>query len=139
MKKYTYVFLDSDFSKVDTLAALKKSRCRYDTKLVLRLNGKPIGQGQLYPFKANVHTESVALDKRHRRKGHGIYLYLGLIQKARSLGARRIYSSVNLNRFSTRMWSVKLARYFKVHVQKLKHHCGRCGSNNPQLRYYIVL
>lgn len=84
-----------------------------------------------------LQTESTGLRKGMRRKGHGIALYVCLIETARAIGATRIYSSKNLNRLSRRMWAQKLGRYYNVQVKQRKCECGRIDKKKPV--YFIDL
>jgi GNAT superfamily N-acetyltransferase len=73
-----------------------------------------VGTGELRYMTArhgrrNVHTDRMEVRKKWRRRGHGLPLYIALIQTAKRLGADTIFSSRWLNKFSRKMWSVKLA------------------------------
>jgi len=109
---------------------LDEIRGRYTQIIMgLHLNGKSIGQGSLCRWrgastKEYLQTESTQLYKGQRNKGHGIILYIFLIEIARILGAKRIYSSRGLNRHSRRMWAEKLSQIYTV--QKRPGFCNRC-------------
>ncbi len=77
----------------------------------------------LHP-KKYLQTESTQLYKGQRNKGHGIVLYIFLIEIARILGAKRIYSSRGLNRHSRRMWAEKLSQIYDV--KKKAGFCRQC-------------
>jgi hypothetical protein len=128
--KYTSILATEEHSKVTTVKQLKGQWC----KLGLHLDGKGIGMGELrYQSAINVHTDGTEIFKKFRRKGHGIHLYLHLIKAAKKIGARRIYSGRNLNKFSRKMWHVKLRQYFQVHRIGGCKQCG-CGA-----RFFINL
>lgn len=104
--------------------------------------GKDIGYGDLTRRvkKNHLHTDNVSLRKRFRRKGHGINLYIHLIESARKIGAKRIYSSTTLNKFSRRMWKEKLAKIYEVHTVRSNVMCNRCECRNRrETCYYIEL
>ena len=87
-----------------------------------------------------LHTEGVRLDKKFQYKGHGIHLYHHLISTAIRIGCKRLYSSTTLNKYSRRMWSEKLPKFYKV-VQVPTHAaCSSCGSKHKRtLKFYIDL
>jgi Acetyltransferase (GNAT) family len=111
----------------------------------LHLNGKSIGTGNLMRWrgaakKEYLQTESTGLDRGYRKKGHGIILYMFLIETARILGAKRIYSSRSLNKHSRRMWADKLSRIYDV--KKIPGRCRCCGRPFKHFTkpvYYIDL
>src|SRR6266567_2541248 len=109
---------------------LDEFRGRYTQMIMgLHLNGKSIGQGSLCRWrgastKKYLQTESTQLYKGQRNKGHGIILYIFLIEIARILGAKRIYSSRSLNRHSRRMWAEKLSQIYDV--EKKAGFCRQC-------------
>lgn len=90
--------------------------------------------------KTCLQTESVSLNRKWRKKGHGIHLYKHLIAHAKSCGAERVYSSNNLNHASRRMWSEKLAKIYKV-IPVSRRKCPECGGTCGKKRlpkgYYI--
>src|SRR5437879_1407904 len=67
---------------------LKEFRGRYDYKVMgLHLNGKSIGQGALCRWRGSstsqyLQTENTQLYKGQRNKGHGVILYMLLIETA---------------------------------------------------------
>jgi N-acetylglutamate synthase-like GNAT family acetyltransferase len=135
-RKYSYIFANDRHQEIQKLSNLKRD----NDKFAFLLHGKPIGEATLLLLeKLNVQTECVSLDKKYRKKGHGIWLYKRLIACARKIGAKRIYSSKNLNKHSRRMWSEKLPKLFDVKEQKTRIKCRRCGHQKRILRYYIVL
>lgn len=110
------------------------------------LQDEVIGGGELSRVRyhgvksKDLQTESVALNKKFRKKGHGIHLYIHLIAQAQNCGARRLYSSRNLNKFSTRMWSEKLAKIFNVKEVTTRKPCSECSCTNRRvIGYYIQL
>src|SRR5258708_9899278 len=137
--KYSYIFADSRHKKIRTMQDLKAGGY-HECKFGFYLNGKPIGEGALCIFESkNVHTEWVHIDKKYRKKGHGIHLYRLLISCARKIGAERVYSSRNLNKLSRRMWSEKLPKLFNVRESKHSNRCRRCHVRSAAKRYYIIL
>ena len=110
------------------------------------LRNEVIGGGELTRVRyhgvtsKDLQTESVALNKKFRKKGHGIHLYIHLIAQAQNCGARRIYSSRSLNKFSKRMWSEKLAKIFNVKEAATRKPCSECNSVSRRvIGYYIQL
>lgn len=141
MRCYTYIFASVRHRPIRTLAQRKKLG-RWDSNFVFLLNGKPIGEADLRPYKGDcLHTAKVGLDRGSRRKGHGLPLYLALIRCARRLGATRLYSDSRLNKFSRRMWATKLARLFVVNEMRGQGFCRHCGRRHrcQARRYFIVL
>ena len=139
-RKYTYIFAEgATHAPITSLKQLHSMR--WLASLGLFCNGVPVGTARLEVLSMRaktVHTDSVYLDKKHRRKGHGIMLYKALITAARKLDATRIYSSTNLNKFSGRMWGEKLGRagFNVVHRSICKHPCRHCKK---KARHYIEL
>lgn len=136
-KKYTSVFAQENHLSIGSVSEIKKGYS--SSSLFLFLNGKTeIGSGYLYRFGNNsVNTDGVALRRGYRKKGHGIHLYFALIEAAKKIGATRIYSSTRLNKFSRRMWNVKLRKFFTVReLQVCKNACVHCKKKN---RYWIDL
>lgn len=113
-----------------SVKSLKEFKGRYaQLTMGLHLNGKSIGVGDLMRWRKtstayNLQTEGTQLFKGQRGKGHGIVLYIFLIEIARILGANRIYSSRSLNRHSRRMWAEKLSQIYDVH--KIPGYCRAC-------------
>lgn len=113
-----------------SVKSLKEFKGRYTQfTLGLHLNGKSIGTGGLMRWRAtstseNLQTESTLLYRGNRNKGHGIILYIFLVETARILGAKRIYSSRSLNRHSRHMWAEKLAKIYDV--KKIPGFCRTC-------------
>lgn len=137
-RDYSYWLGDEFHGPIRNLRELKKAR--YYHSLGFFCNDVLIGHGELRFFslsKKYLHTERMSLHRGFRRKGHGIPLYVTMIDVARRLGAKRIYSSSNLNKFSRRMWKTKLAKLYEVHVVKgCRRACRHCGRGE---RYYIEL
>lgn len=137
---YKWIFASEEHAPVRNLKELRE-RGEYNCKLGLIKDGEGLGDGSLYRVnwaKKYLHTDSVGLRKKFRRKGHGIHLYIALIACARKLGAKRLYSSTMLNKFSRNMWSVKLKRagYDVRTVGVCPKACKHCGE---KARYYINL
>lgn len=140
IRDYQVIFADDHHIPITTMGMLKKSRWLHSLSLLF--NGQFVGDGTLAVKnlqKKHLNTVSVHLDRKFRRKGHGIPLYMALIQAARSLGAARLYSSSSLNKYSTRMWSKKLPEIYTVKTtrkicKRPCSHCRQCG-----FRYYINL
>jgi len=129
-RKYTTIFASEFHEPITRFARLRKYKWEAPN-LALFHRGKVVGDGKLIlkdRKKKYVHTEQVGLLDKYRRKGHGIYLYVALIEAARTLGATRIYSSKHLNRFSGRMWAEKLKKLYDViHVRRrCKCKCRGC-------------
>ena len=148
MSKYKSILANRGHVRITKVKDLNKS-C-WDGSVMgffLIRYGKPvlIGSGTLCRMNKNsVHTESMGLDKGWRRKGHGIELYLAIIEEARRIGAKRIYSSKRLNNNSGPMWNQKLREHFDVvGPKKMKRPvCCRCGCRGCRKgwgRYYIDL
>lgn len=141
-RKYTWVLANRDsHSPIKTWQQFSKAH-RWDTSLGLFCNGVAVGCARLRMKNARckfVHTDGTELFRGFRGKGHGIELYTALIETARALGAKRIYSSTNLNRFSTRMWAEKLdRRYTVVHLPTTcRRACRHCRFRDN--RHYIQL
>ncbi len=114
-----------------SVKSLDEFRGRYTQMTMgLHLNGTSIGTGGLMRWrgastKEYLQTESTGLYRGYRKKGHGIILYIFLIETARILGAKRIYSSRSLNKLSRHMWADKLSQIYNV--KKIPGRCNRCG------------
>jgi GNAT superfamily N-acetyltransferase len=134
---YTSVFATAEHEDITDLAYLRKYR--YDNSLGLFKGGVCLGSAALRVKGPDAVTSHVFLKKEHRKKGHGIPLYLHLIFTAKRLGARRLWSDTRLNKFSRRMWSEKLAKLFKVKVSRQTDKCRCCGERSKKERYYIEL
>lgn len=134
---YTWIFAGSeDHEPIITLKQLRLVGT-YSANMGFYLNGKAIGTGSFCREnwnKKHLHSESMRLFKGHRRKGYGVELYKALISCARTLGAKRLYSSRSLNKFSRRMWKEKLGK--AGFLVKNFGGCKHCGHNE---RYYIDL
>lgn len=109
---------------------LKEFKGRYSQYTMgLHLNNESIGQGSLMRWRGArtrlyLQTENTQLYRGYRNKGHGIILYIFLIEMARMLGAKRIYSSRTLNSHSRRMWAEKLPQLYTV--TKIPGFCRCC-------------
>lgn len=137
MRKYSSIFATKEHKPITSLKEMDK----WDNVMGFFLNGKPIGQGSLEKQRIGkkhkiVSTSGTEIYKKFRKKGHGIHLYLALIDTARSLGATQIRSDKSLNQLSRRMWSEKLAKIFPVKTARTKAPCHRCGS--PGWKYYYI-
>ena len=139
--EYSWIYANTEtHAPIISLKSLKRVDM-WDFRLGLYYRGKAIGTGRFEFYnktKKWLHTESVRLNKGFRRKGHGIHLYIALIECARSLGAKRLYSSSNLNRYSSRMWETKLERYGIAvnHFGGCRRPCRHCRK---RARHYIEL
>ena len=144
MRKYTSIFASHRHTPIHTMKQFKGLRSR-EASLTLFCNNTMVGSGGLIlQGPTTLHTEYVGLDKGFRRKGHGIHLYFALIDTAKKIGATRIYSSSNLNKFSRRMWAEKLRGYFEVKEFRSRKRCRRCGcrcngNKKRPTQYYIDL
>ena len=137
---YTSNYMTREHTPITTIVRLKK----YDyNDMFLFYKGVKVGEGSFEVVskkKRFLHTEGVRLDKKFRDKGHGIYLYHHLISTAIRIGAKRLYSSTNLNKHSRRMWDVKLLKFYKVIPVMTRGCCSYCGSKEPRvLKFYIDL
>lgn len=126
MNRYTAVLATEEHAPI-----AKVGQCKY-AMMGLFLDGVCIGHGYLEREKDGkkdkiVSTSSTEIFKKYRRKGHGIYLYINLIEKAREIGATEIRSDTSLNRLSRRMWRDKLSKIYKVEARQMKTPCRRCG------------
>lgn len=132
-RHYEGYLADEAHKSVKNLKEFKSRYMRFT--MGLHLNGKSIGQGDLMRWRGAtkrdyLQTESTSLYRGRRRKGHGIILYIFLVEMARMLGAKRIYSSRSLNRHSRRMWADKLSRIYNV--KEIPGCCRVC--NRPFAR-----
>jgi len=139
-RSYSSVCINKWFRPVASLAEMRREGLA-EVAVGLHLGGESLGTAELHIFgKGNLHTESVHLRNQFRKKGHGLPFYKELIFWARKLGARRLYSSVYLNRRSRRMWRDKLPRAgFIVKEAQFSSTCYRCKAKSKQTRYYIEL
>jgi GNAT superfamily N-acetyltransferase len=141
--KYKSIFADAAHQPITSIRQFENKYDQYT--LGFFRTGQVIGTGDLLRCeyrkdRGYLQTESVRLRKGFRRKGHGIHLYTHLIETARKIGATRIYSSTNLNKYSRRMWSVKLPRIYKVVTVFTNKPCDCCTrKTRRELGYYIVL
>ena len=88
--------------------------------------------------KKYYHTDDVGLERKHRKKGHGIFLYIHLIETARKIGVSRICSSQNLNQFSSRMWREKLPKIYRVKPIYQSGPCKSCGTCGKRVKYFYI-
>jgi hypothetical protein len=139
-KDYTSIFANENHIPITDSRKIAK----YDyPRMALFYKGVYIGSGELNNLnkkKQHLNTEGVRLEKKYRNKGHGIHLYHHLISTAIRIGAKRIYSSSVLNKFSRRMWAEKLSKFYKMKEQKTRKTCRGCGCSEPRVeRWYIEL
>lgn len=124
---YEGFLADEAHKSIKSLRAFKGRYSQFT--MGLHLNGKSIGTGDLMRWRGAstpeyLQTERTGLHRGRRKKGHGIVLYIFLVEIARMLGAKRIYSSRSLNRHSRRMWAEKLAAIYDV--KKIPGFCRTC-------------
>jgi hypothetical protein len=133
---YSYIFANEGHKEINTWEEFKTARWSYATMGFFYKN-ELIGHAQLdrvYSHKRRLaHTSDVRLLKKFRKKGHGIHLYLTLIEIARNMGVEILYSDWTLNKNSRRMWADRLPKYFKVHR---RGGCKMCANGG---RFYINL
>ena len=133
--KYSYIFADEYHQNIRTLEELTS---KWDI-LSLFFNENALGKAYLRLLSKRyktLQTECVELKDEYRYKGHGIHLYFALIRAAKNLGATKIQSSRYLNRFSRKMWKIKLAKYFDVTAEiGCNCKCWRCRKNGG---YYSI-
>jgi GNAT superfamily N-acetyltransferase len=139
MRKYTSIFATQEHKPIYSF----KDLTLYDNVLGLFLNGKVIGTGRLETRRRNkryrvISTSSTEIFKKYRNKGHGIRLYIALIEAARRIGARQIRSDMTLNNFSERMWNEKLAKIYPVQVRNTRQACHCCQNTRPHRKYYYI-
>lgn len=129
---YTWIFATGNgHDTIDSIEKLRENR--YDNNLGLFYRGILVGTAEFRVVsKKYLHTERVFLKRGFRRKGHGLQLYLAIIECARKLGCARLYSSMNLNKRSKRMWDYKLQDRTGIEV----HFCRHCQFND---QYFIDL
>jgi hypothetical protein len=138
VKEYSSIFATSLHEPINSIDDLKKYS--YDT-MGFFLNGKPIGNGCLSLTKKRakiLQTSSTEIFKKHRFKGHGIHLYIALIETARSIGARQIQSDTSLNKYSKRMWSEKLPKIYPVKIRKTLQPCTHCDRGGLRRKYFYI-
>ncbi len=134
MRTYTSILATAEHLPVTDVKQIKV----WNTSLGLFLNGKAIGKADLVKVTRKiVHTAGTEIYKRYRRKGHGIQLYIALVEAARSIGATRIRSDMSLNKYSRRMWQEKLAKIYPVKTRKTEQPCWRCG-HKPGWKYFYI-
>jgi hypothetical protein len=139
MREYSSIFATSEHKPITSIKDLK-SRWNYDT-MGFFLNGMAIGHGSLNLISKRrkiFETSSTEIFKKFRNKGHGIHLYIALIETARSLGARQIRSDNTLNKFSRRMWQEKLARIYTVKMKKTRRPCDHCDRAGLRRKYFYI-
>jgi hypothetical protein len=138
MNRYSAVLATGEHYPVTSVEQLK--HCE-GPMMGLFLDGVPIGHGYLERVSIGkkdkiVHTSGTKIFDKYRRKGHGIYLYINLVEKAREIGVTQIRCDYSLNRLSRKMWRDKLSKIYKVKVHRMKTPCRRCGHVGTQ--YYSI-
>jgi GNAT superfamily N-acetyltransferase len=139
LRKYTSIFAGTEHQPITSM----KQMNRYDNVLGFYLNGQVIGTGRLERRRRRarggvVNTSSTEIFKKYRNKGHGIHLYIALIETARRLGAKQIRSDTALNKFSRRMWKEKLAKIYPVKVRNTRRECDYCETTGPHRVYFYI-
>jgi GNAT superfamily N-acetyltransferase len=142
--RYKYIFANRKHQPITKLNEVKGWRSVLGLFADIESEWVGIGDAELCRISgssADVHTDAVGLDDGYRRKGHGIHLYFALIRAAKRVGARRIYSSKSLNKYSGNMWCNKLREFFEVRGPKehKKCSCGCRACRRRWGRYYIDL
>jgi len=138
---YSYIFASSETHEdINNLEDFKRVG-DYSNGLGLFYRGICVGKGTLVfenRKKKYLHTEYTRIHAKYRNRGHGVHLYLALIDAARRLGAKRLYASQGLNKLSRRMWSEKLD---KVGVEvMITRGCRKaCKHCDRKPRYYVEL
>jgi GNAT superfamily N-acetyltransferase len=142
--RYKYIFAGRQHQPITKLSEVKGWRSVLGLFAKLKNRWVPIGDAEILRLSGSsvdVHTDAVGLDDDYRKQGHGIHLYFALIRAAKQIGARRIYSSRSLNRYSGNMWCNKLRKFFDVVGPKEQKTC-KCGCRACRRkwgRYYIDL
>lgn len=138
---YESLCLNNNYEPIVDLKSFKHSWDYH--RMVLRYKGVYVGSGDIClknKKKKYLHTSGTCILEKYRNQGHGIFLYISLIETARKIGAKRIYADATLNKFSTRMWSEKLPKIYKVKVRASKtEKCHTCGGPHRKKSYYIDL
>jgi hypothetical protein len=139
---YSYIYATTDeHAQITSLQQLRRVGT-WQVYMGFFLNGVAIGHSRLEKVnwrKKHLHTTNMELGIKWRNKGHGIALYTAIIQLAKSLGVKRLYSDRRLNKFSSRMWKEKLKRYgydVKISGGECSRPCAHCRKH---ARYYIDL
>lgn len=142
IKDYTSILATDSHEPITSIQQLPKSRWS-SYRMGLFYKGVNIGGGSLERVERKpkaVGTDGTGIDRKYRNQGHGLMLYISLINKAKEIGATRIYSSTSLNKFSRRMWREKLAKYYKVQPTYRCKECDWCNSKHRCVnRFYIDL
>lgn len=138
MNRYSAILATEEHHVITSVEQMKKCS---GPLMGFFLDEVPIGRGYIDKVmigkKAKiVHTSGTEIFKKYRRKGHGIYLYINMIEKAREIGATEIRSDSYLNRFSRKMWKNKLPKIYPVKVHTMKSPCRRCGHVGTE--YYSI-
>lgn len=139
MRKYTSIFATPEHKLITSIKDMR-GKWNYDT-MGFFLNGVTIGHGSLNLISKRhkiFETSSTEIFKKFRNKGHGIHLYIALIETARSIGATQIQSDNTLNKFSRRMWQEKLARIYTVKIRKTRRPCNSCDRDGLRRKYFYI-
>lgn len=139
MRKYTSIFATAEHKLITSIKDVK-GRWSYHT-MGFFLNGEAIGHGSLNLISKRrkiFETSATEIFKKFRNKGHGIHLYIALIETARSIGAKQIQSDNTLNQFSRRMWQEKLAKIYPVKIRKTRRPCSHCDQDGLRRKYFYI-
>ena len=142
-KDYTSKFMTPQHEPIETFELAFKHKYSYN-ELYLFYKGEYIGEASynlISKKRKAIHTDGVSLVHKHRKKGHGLHLYFHLIETARKLGVKRIYSSENLNENSRPMWDKKLPLHYDVKRIYQRGPCSNCGCTCKKRvkKFYIDL
>lgn len=135
--RYTSIFATREHAPITKLSQMK----RYDNVLGLLFDGEVIGTGELDRRKNKskvVSTSGTEIFQKYRNKGHGIHLYIELIETARRIGAKQIRSDVTLNKYSKKMWAEKLPKLYPVRIRNTRKPCSCCENTRPHRKYYYI-
>jgi hypothetical protein len=137
MRKYTSIFATPEHLPI---TKLKQVRRWGDYVMGFFCNGQVIGHGSLRRVRRTkiLETNGTEIFKKFRNKGHGIQLYIHLIETARKLGAVSIQSDDSLNKFSERMWKEKLSKIYTVKVKNTDKECYSCHRGGRRRKFYWI-
>ena len=142
-KDYSSRYYDTHHIPIRTFEQAFNKKYQYNV-MALFHKKEYVGEGSFELVSKrlkHIHTDGVALDRKKRKQGHGIHLYFHLIETARKLGAKRIYSSTNLNKNSRPMWDKKLPNFYNVKRIYQRGPCSGCGCSCKKRvkKFYIDL